>query len=96
VFWLVDWDLPKTPTRHRVKFHRHLKKVLQELNHGTIKYSSMSVVITESRELADAIHRLAKENNARRTAVYAINGGWRVVHRFREHPVTRLAASEEC
>ena len=80
--WLVDYDLPKKPAYNRVKFHRYLKKVLEKLNGEHIKYSSMSVVITTSRELAEEIHELAKKFNATRTGVYEINGNWKEITKY--------------
>ena len=90
VVWLVDYDFPKNPTRYRVRFHRHLKKVIEQLNGGRIKYSSQSVIITDSEELAKAIHELAKENNARKTTIYSINGGWNEVSKYVEEERARL------
>lgn len=80
--YLVDWGLPKNPSRYRVRFHRHLKQLMAKLNGDTIKYSSMSVVITQSKELARAIHNPAKSCEARRTSLYSINGGRRVPHKY--------------
>lgn len=70
--WLVDWDLPRVPTRHRKRFYYHLKKLMKELDGDTIHYSSMSVLVTHSRELAVAIHSLARDCSARRTSIYGI------------------------
>jgi len=67
-----------------------MKKVIEKLNGGKIRYSSQSVIITDSEELAKAIHELAKENNARRTTLYSINGGWNEVSKYVEEESARL------
>jgi hypothetical protein len=55
----------------------------RELDGGAIKYSSMSVAVTESRELAEAIHALAKSCEARKTDVYSISGVLLVLRKHR-------------
>lgn len=54
--WIVDWDIPLG--RDRYRFYRRLAKLKRELGlHG--KMSSMSVLITEDRELAFRVYDLA-------------------------------------
>jgi len=72
--WLVDWDIPLEPHSNRRRFYRRLKKALDELNGDKILYSSMSVVVTSSRKLAEAIYAEAEAHNARNASVYHIRG----------------------
>lgn len=67
-----------------MRFNRHLKKAIEKLNGGRIKYSSQSVIVTDSEELAKANHELAKENSARKTTLYSINGGWNELPKYVE------------
>jgi hypothetical protein len=56
VVWIVDWDIPLT--KDRFKFYRALRKLKKELGlHGAM--STMSVLITEDRELAFRVYDLA-------------------------------------
>ena len=54
--WIVDWDIPLT--KNRFRFYRALRKLRREL--GLVgRMSSMSVLITEDRELAFRVYDLA-------------------------------------
>ena len=72
--WLVDWDIPTADDANRRHFYRRLKKALDELNGDKILYSSMSVVVTSSRKLADRIYAEAEAHKARKASVYHIRG----------------------
>jgi len=72
--WLVDWDIPLEPHSNRRHFYRALKKALDELNGDKILYSSMSVVVTSSKKLANRIYAEAEAHRARKASVYHIRG----------------------
>ncbi|MGD2251108.1 MAG: hypothetical protein PVF58_22145 [Candidatus Methanofastidiosia archaeon] len=52
--YIVDYDIPKEPAGKQVQFYRDLKKV----NDGQCNFSTMSVICTEERELAEAVYWL--------------------------------------
>ncbi|MGD2250949.1 MAG: hypothetical protein PVF58_21330 [Candidatus Methanofastidiosia archaeon] len=52
--YIVDYDIPKEPAGKRVQFYRDLKKV----NDGQCNFSTMSVICTEEKELAEAVYWL--------------------------------------
>ncbi|MGD2251187.1 MAG: hypothetical protein PVF58_22540 [Candidatus Methanofastidiosia archaeon] len=52
--YIVDYDIPKDPAGKRVQFYRDLKKV----NDGQCNFSTMSVICTHKRELAEAVYWL--------------------------------------
>jgi len=54
--WIVDWDIPVGP--HRFGFYRELRRLRKRL--GLVgRMSTMSVLITQDRQLALAVFELA-------------------------------------
>ncbi|KYK34341.1 MAG: hypothetical protein AYK18_14295 [Theionarchaea archaeon DG-70] len=51
--YIVDYDIPKDPPSKRVQFYRDLKEV-----NGQCNFSTMSVICTEEKELAEAVYWL--------------------------------------
>jgi len=51
--YIVDYDIPRDPPGKRVQFYRDLKKV-----NGQCNFSTMSVICTEEKELAEAVYWL--------------------------------------
>jgi hypothetical protein len=54
IVYIVDYDIPKDPAGKRVQFYRDLKMV----NDGQGNFSTMSVICTHKRELAEAVYWL--------------------------------------
>jgi hypothetical protein len=59
--YIVDYDIPKDPAGKRVQFYRDLKKV----NDGQYNFSTMSVICTEEKELAEAVYWLVSTYGGR-------------------------------
>jgi len=58
--YIVDWDIPEHPASSRSAFYRALKKLRKERGiYGAM--STQSVLITNNRELATAVHSLASQ-----------------------------------
>ncbi|MGD2251034.1 MAG: hypothetical protein PVF58_21775 [Candidatus Methanofastidiosia archaeon] len=53
--YIVDYDIPEEPTKNKVRFYRDMKR-LREFSE--FEYSTLSVVRTSVREVADAVYLL--------------------------------------
>jgi hypothetical protein len=54
--YIVDYDIPKDPAGKRVQFYRDLKKVGDD----QCNFSTMSVICTHKRELAEIMATFSK------------------------------------
>jgi len=81
--WLVDWDLPKNQPVKRMQLWRKVKEIKKRLNGHSLKYSSFSVIVTSSEEMAQEIFDSAKTLGAQ-SNMYEITGEFTLVRKY--HP----------
>jgi hypothetical protein len=74
--WLCDYDMVAEPASRRVTFYRSRKRIiasaLKQDPALRVVHSSLSVIITTSRPLANTIAQIAKAFGARASHVYQI------------------------
>jgi len=61
---------------------RNLKAIMKRLNGHTLKYSSRSVIVTSSKELAYEVFAAAKRNHASTTRIYELAGEFTEVEKY--------------
>jgi len=91
--WLVDWDLPKEEHVNRVRLWRKIQDIKKRLNGDTLKYSSWSVIISSSEQLAQEIHQAAKALGAK-SSLYALED-FKLVSKYRGRRKTTQSAKIE-
>jgi len=75
--WLCDHDLAKNPAARRVQFYRLKNRLIKEAREQNPEIrdllSSMSVFLTNSKNLARDVSQIALEHAATSTHVYQLD-----------------------
>jgi len=68
--WIVDWDIPNKPASERMRFYRALRELCKRAGAGNWDRSTMSVLKTSSRELAEEVFSLVAGMERGRVNLY--------------------------